>query len=100
MHGACARSLLEIMRATGLRISQVKGIRVEHLQKLAAGASQEEADREMAEKKLLVDERRRLADEALLMRESLSGSETSSPNFSRLQSLNDDGDSTAVPNRA
>ena len=26
-----ARSLLEIMRATGLRISQVKGIRVEHL---------------------------------------------------------------------
>ena len=54
----------------------------------------------MAEKKLLVDERRRLAEEAALMRESVSGSETSSPNFSRLQSLNDDGDSTAVPNRA
>ena len=66
----------------------------------SAGFNKEEEDREMAEKKLLVDERRRLADEALLMRESLSGSETSSPNFSRLQSLNDDGDSTAVPNRA
>ena len=38
----------------------------------------------MAEKKLLVDERRRLAEEAALMRESVSGSETSSPNFSRL----------------
>ena len=65
----------------------------------SVGFNKQEAERENAEKMELVDERRRLAEEAAAMRDSVSGSETSSPNFSRLQSLNDDS-SPAVPNRA
>ena len=65
----------------------------------SVGFNKQEAERENAEKRELVDERRRLAEEAAAMRDSVSGSETSSPNFSRLQSLNDDS-SPAVPNRA